>query len=50
MAWPAGGDRKRLYAEAAVLSEHGDPIAVSRQTAAIVGPEWGVPLGLDSWT
>ncbi len=50
MAWPAGRDRKRLYAEAAVLSEHGDPIAVSRQTAAIVGPEWGVPLGLDSWT
>ncbi len=50
MAWPAGRDRDRLYADAAVLSEDGDPIAVSRQTAAIVGPDWGVPLGLDSWS
>jgi hypothetical protein len=32
-----------------VLSEHGETIAVARQTAAVVGPDWGVPLGRDSW-
>jgi hypothetical protein len=49
IAWPAGREADRLYADAAVLSEHGETIAVARQTAAVVGPHWGVPLGRDSW-
>jgi hypothetical protein len=49
IAWPAGREGNRLYADATVLSDQGDPIAVSRQTAAVVGPDWGVPLGQDSW-
>jgi hypothetical protein len=49
IAWPAGREADRLYADAAVLSEHGETIAVARQTAAVVGPDWGVPLGRDSW-
>jgi hypothetical protein len=49
VAWPAGRAGNRLYADATVLSDEGDLIAVSRQTAAVVGPDWGVPLGQDSW-
>ena len=49
IAWPAGRAGNRLYADATVLSDQGDPIAVARQTAAVVGPDWGVPLGQDAW-
>jgi hypothetical protein len=49
IAWPAGRAANRLYADATVLSDQGDPIAVSRQTAAVVGQDWGVPLGQDAW-
>jgi hypothetical protein len=49
IAWPAGRSGNRLYADATVQSDRGDPIAVSRQTAAVVGTDWGVPLGRDRW-
>jgi len=49
IAWPAGREGNRLYADAAVLTENGDRVAVGRQTAAVVGTDWGVPLGLDNW-
>jgi hypothetical protein len=49
IAWPAGREGNRLYADAAVLTENGDRVAVGRQAAAVVGPDWGVPLGLDNW-
>jgi hypothetical protein len=49
IAWPAGRAGNKLYADATVLSDQGDPIAVSRQTAAVVGGDWGVPLGQDAW-
>ncbi|MGH2954020.1 MAG: hypothetical protein ACRDK9_08375 [Solirubrobacterales bacterium] len=48
MAWPAGRDGDRLHADAAIVSEEGEPIGVARQTAVVVGPDWGVPLGADT--
>jgi hypothetical protein len=44
VAWPSEGDGRRLFADAALLSESGEPLAMSRQTAVIT--EVGVPLGL----
>jgi hypothetical protein len=48
MAWPAGRDEDRLYADAAILTEEGEAIAVARQTSVVV-EGWGVPLGADTW-
>jgi hypothetical protein len=44
IAWSIGGEGRRLLADAALLSETGEPLAASRQTAVIT--EAGVPLGL----
>jgi len=44
IAWPSGGQGRRLLADAALVSENGEPLAISRQTAVIT--EVGVPLGL----
>jgi hypothetical protein len=44
VAWPSGGEGRRLFADAAVLAATGEPVAVSRQTAVIT--DAGVPLGL----
>jgi hypothetical protein len=44
VAWPFGGEGRRLFADAALLSEGGEALAVSRQTAVLT--EVGVPLGL----
>lgn len=44
LAWPSGGEGRRLFADAALLTSEGEPAAVSRQTAVLTGA--GVPLGL----
>jgi hypothetical protein len=44
VAWPFGGEGRRLFADAALISEDRRPLAISRQTAVIT--EVGVPLGL----
>jgi hypothetical protein len=44
VASPSGGEGRRLFADAALLAETGEPVAVSRQTAVIT--DAGVPLGL----
>jgi hypothetical protein len=48
LAWPIGGEGRRLSAGAALLTEAGEAVAVSRQTAVIA--EAGVPLGLSSFS
>lgn len=48
VSWPAGREDDRLYADAAILTEAGETIAVARQTAVAV-EGWGVPLGRDAW-
>jgi hypothetical protein len=48
IAWPSGGEGRRLFADAALLSATGEPLAVSRQTAVIT--EAGVPLGLATFS
>ena len=49
LAWPAGHDGNRLLADAAILSEAGEPVAFARQTSTAVDGSWGVPLGLGTW-
>jgi hypothetical protein len=49
LAWPAGHDGNRLLADAAILSEAGEPVAFARQTSTVVDGSWGVPLGLGTW-
>ena len=44
IAWPSGGEGRRLFTDAALLSETGETVAISRQTAVIT--DAGVPLGL----
>lgn len=46
VAWPAGGKGRKLFADAALLSDGGEVLAVSRQTAVIT--DSGVPLGLSA--
>lgn len=46
LAWPSGGEGRRLYADAAIFSSAGEVVAVSRQTAVITGA--GVPLGIQA--
>jgi hypothetical protein len=48
IAWPSGGEGRRLFADAALLTETGEPVAVSRQTAVIT--DTGVPLGLATFS
>lgn len=48
VAWPSGGDGRRLFADAAILAESGEVLALSRQTAAIT--DVGVPLRLSAYT
>lgn len=47
LAWPLGGEGRRLLVGAALLDEDGEALAVSRQTAVVA--EAGVPLGLASF-
>jgi len=46
-AWPLGGQRRLLWAGAAVFTATGELRAVARQTC--VRTDWGVPLGLAAW-
>jgi hypothetical protein len=46
-AWPLGGQRRVLWAGAAVFTAAGELRAVARQTC--VRADWGVPLGLTAW-
>jgi hypothetical protein len=48
VAWPSGSEGRRLFADAALFSDTGEALAVSRQTAVIT--DSGVPLGLSAFS
>ena len=48
VAWPIGRDGRKIFAGAAVLSEHGNVLAVARHTLIVT--ERGVPLDRDAWS
>lgn len=47
VAWPIGREGRKIFAGAAVLSEHGDVLAVGRHTLIVT--DRGVPLDVDIW-
>jgi len=47
LAWPMGGEGRKLFAGAAILSAGGEVLCVAKQTMMLT--EKGVPLRLDSW-
>lgn len=47
-AWPLGRDGRKIFAGAAVLSEHGDVLAVARHTLIVT--DRGVPLDREVWS
>jgi hypothetical protein len=47
MAWPMGGEGRKLFAGAAILSKEGAVLCTAKQTMVLT--DVGVPLGLAYW-
>ena len=47
VAWPAGREGRRVFAQAALFSSDGEALGIARQTAVLTGS--GIPLGLAAW-
>lgn len=47
LAWPIGRDGRKIFVGSALTTEHGDLVAIARQTLVVT--DRGVPLDLDVW-